>query len=110
MGDLLSTAQTVSELLASEDRRSESLSSQIPLLVHNAANTDQWRCWQALSLLWPQYTRTATNVVQRSGALPDSIWWSLHHAVHEMAQHCKRTEDVVLILSQMGLYAAQVSS
>lgn len=107
---LLATANTVTELLsAGDDRCSRTLESHLASLRECVNNKEPGTCWQALALLWPVYTQTATNVLKsHSEAVSDSLWWSLHHAVHGLAQHCQGTEEVNLTLSQLGLYAAQV--
>ena len=108
---LLATANAVTELLsAGIENCSKGLESRLASLGEGAQGPGlSGSCWQALALLWPQYTRTATDVVQsRSKTASDGTWWSVHHAVHDLAQQCEQTEEVNLILCQMGLYAAQV--
>lgn len=109
---MLATANAVARSLAagSSDELSTGLSS-----LRGCAQTrpEHRECWQALCLLWPHYTQVAANMVKHekgSTPVPHTLWWTIHHTVQEMAQHCQETEDVILVLSQLGLHAAQVCS
>jgi hypothetical protein len=105
---LLATAAKVNEIILAESNGDELPSLLQSLLGCARDATEHRKRWQALALLWPQYTRSASLKVLDS-SLSDA-WWTFHHALHELAQGCEETAEVILIRSTLGLYAAQVCS